>query len=147
MTYVSTSMRREVIKRAGNCCEYCLVNQEDRSLPYELDHIIAEKHGGETTLDNLCWSCYICNGYKGSDIASIDWDDSGQVAPLFNPRRQIWNEHFQFNVVTARIEPLTPEGRVTVFLLRLNSDEHVISRRLLVQLRRFPCQPQVVETV
>lgn len=71
MTYVSAGLRRDVIERAGNCCEYCGVSQEDRVMPCEVDHIIAEKHGGTTTFDNLCWSCYLCNGYKGSDIGSL----------------------------------------------------------------------------
>jgi hypothetical protein len=138
VTYISAALRREVIERAGHCCEYCRVSQDDRVMPYECDHIIAEKHGGPTTSDNLCWSCYLCNGYKGSDIGSIDWDGSGQLTPLFNPRRQEWSEHFRLNTTTANIEPLTAEGRVTVFLLELNSDEHLISRRLLIQLGRYP---------
>lgn len=137
MTYVSAALRRDVIERAGNRCEYCRVSHEDRVMPYEVDHIIAEKHGGSTTSDNLAWSCYICNGYKGSDIGSIDWEGSGKLTPLFNPRQQKWTEHFRLNTETANIEPLTPEGRVTVFLLKLNSDEHVISRRWLIHLGRF----------
>lgn len=140
MTYISAALRREVVERANNCCEYCLISQDDRSLPYEIDHIIAEKHGGATISDNLCLSCYICNGYKGSDIGSIDWDGSGKLTPLFNPRQQIWTEHFELDVSTARIHPLTPEGRVTIFLMRLNSDEHLISRHLLIQLGRYPCK-------
>jgi hypothetical protein len=66
-------------------------------MPYEVDHIIAEKHGGSSTSENLCWSCYLYNGYKGSDIGSIDWDGSGKLTPLFNPRRDSWNNHFRLN--------------------------------------------------
>lgn len=44
MSYVNAALRRSVIERAENCCEYCLVSREDRQLPYEIDHIIAEKH-------------------------------------------------------------------------------------------------------
>ena len=106
-------------------------------MPFDLDLIIPEKHGGTTTPDNVCWSCYLCNGYKGSDIGSIDWDGSGKLTPLFNPRQQDWNEHFHFDTSTAMIEPLTPEGRVTVFLLRLNSGEQVAARRRLMQLGRY----------
>ena len=135
---MSAALRRDVIELADNCCEYCRVSQEDRVMPYEVDHVIAEKHGGPTTSDNLCWICYLCNGYKGSDIGSIDWDGSGKLTPLFNPCQQKWGEHFRLNTATACIEPLTLEGRVTVFLLRLNSDEHVVSRRLLMRLDRYP---------
>lgn len=56
--------------------------------------------------------------------------------PLFNPRRQRWSEHFQLN--RAHIEPLTAEGRVTVFLLRLNDSERIVERELLIPLDRYP---------
>jgi hypothetical protein len=139
MTYVAAALRREVITRAGNCCEYCLVSQDDRLWPYEIDHIIAEKHGGATEADNLCWSCYLCNGYKGSDIGSIDWNYSERLTPLFNPRTQMWEEHFRFDLATGLFEALSPEGRVTIFLLRLNSDEQVKTRQLLLTSKRYPC--------
>ena len=29
MTYVPANLRREVVERAGNCCEYCLLSQGD----------------------------------------------------------------------------------------------------------------------
>lgn len=139
MTYISAALRREVIQRAHNCCEYCRVSQEDRFWPNEVDHIIAEKHGGPTTLDNLSWSCYLCNGYKGSDIGSIDWGGSERLTPLFNPRQQLWGEHFHIDVQSGFLHPLTAEGRVTVFLLRLNSDEYIKSRLLLLETGRYPC--------
>jgi hypothetical protein len=41
--------------------------------------VIAEKHGGPTTLNNLAVSCVLCNLRKGSDLSSID-PDSGLVS-------------------------------------------------------------------
>lgn len=64
MTYISAELRRQVIDRAGGCCEYCLMNTKDRLLPFEIDHIISEKHGGLTDSDNLCLACYRCNGLR-----------------------------------------------------------------------------------
>jgi 5-methylcytosine-specific restriction endonuclease McrA len=58
--------------RAGHCCEYCLLNQEDIFFAFEVDHIISEKHDGVTIGENFCLSCPDCNLYKGSDIGSID---------------------------------------------------------------------------
>jgi hypothetical protein len=137
VSYVSASLRREVIERAGNCCEYCLVSQEDRFFAYETDHIIAIKHGGPTTSDNLCWSCYLCNGFKGSDLCSVDWDGTGAIVSLFNPRKHKWSDHFRLN--GAKIIPITAEGRVTVLLLKLNSIDHVRDRESLIQSNRYPC--------
>jgi hypothetical protein len=46
MTYISAALRRLVIERASGCCEYCRMQVADRLLPFEVDHVIAEKHGG-----------------------------------------------------------------------------------------------------
>jgi hypothetical protein len=67
--------------------------EEDAFFPYEPDHIIAVKHGGMSTLENLAWACFDCNRFKGSDIASLD-TVSGDLIPLFNPRIHSWQEHF-----------------------------------------------------
>ena len=107
MTYVSAELRRLVIERAGGCCEYCRMQTVDRLLPFDIDHIIAEKHGGATDADNLCLACYRCNSFKGSDIASAD-PETGKATFLFHPRQQRWEAHFRLN--EAMIEPLTPEG-------------------------------------
>lgn len=139
MTYISQGMRKMVVERANNCCEYCLTNQDDRLFPFAVDHIIAEKHRGASILENLCWSCYICNSHKGSDIGSIDWDHTEILTPLFHPCRQLWQDHFQVEQETALIKPLTAEGRVTVFLLRLNSEEQLMTRHILIRLGRYPC--------
>lgn len=138
MTAVSDELRRLVIERAGNCCEYCLLNQADNTFSFHIDHIISEKHGGETAAQNLCLSCPICNSFKDSDIGSID-HQTKHLTPLYNPRQQVWSEHFQLN--GGVIEPRTPEGRVTIFLLRLNQLDRVFERQELSSLGRYPCHP------
>lgn len=137
MTYISVELRRQVIARAGNCCEYCGLSQEDSFFRFEIDHIVSEKHGGKTVLENLCLCCPDCNAFKGSDIGSIDIQ-TGQIVRLFDPRVQIWTQHFRLH--NGVIEPLTAEGRVTVFLLRLNQPERVIDRQLLIAQDRYPRQ-------
>ena len=101
-----------------------------------MDHVIAEKHGGETTIENLSWSCPNCNVYKGSDIGSID-RDTNKLTPLYKPRRQNWDDHFRLAGPT--IEPLTAEGRVTVRLLKLNQNERIDERLGLIDIGRYPC--------
>jgi len=138
MSYVPAELRRRVIERAGGCCEYCRIRIEDRLLPLEVDHIIAEKHGGATTSDNLCVACFRCNGFKGSDIASAD-PETGAATFLYNPRQHNWEQHFQLN--DAVIDPLTAEGRVTVRLLRFNMAIHIAQRIALINEGLYPCQP------
>jgi len=53
-TYIPAELRRAVIERANGSCEYCLMPLIDRFLPYEIDHIVSEKHGGTTESENLC---------------------------------------------------------------------------------------------
>ena len=102
--------------------------------------MIAEKHGGPTQPDNLCLSCYWCNSFKGSDISSVDWDEGGAIVPLFNPRRQHWDDHFRLDGL--RIVPLTAVGRVTTFLLQMNASQRMKERHLLIELGTYPCQKE-----
>jgi hypothetical protein len=96
---------------------------------HEVDHVVAQKHGGATDADNLALSCALCNKHKGSDLASID-PDTGDLTPLFHPRRQRWSEHFQ--LLGAMIVPRTPAGRATVRLLQLNHPDRLAVRALLL---------------
>ncbi len=137
VTYISAALRRLVIERANGCCEYCRMSQVVGWLPYQIDHIRSEKHGGETIEANLCFSCVRCNSHKGSDIAGED-PVTKQAAFLFNPRRQKWVDHFRLN--RAVIEPLSPEGRVTSYVLQLNHDERIVEREIALQLGLYPCR-------
>jgi len=134
-TYVPAKLRRIVHQRAGNRREYCLLHQEDAFFSHEPDHIIAEKHGGETVVDNLALACFDCGRFKGSDIASID-PKSGKLVPLFNPRTQIWKKHFRLE--GGKIIPLTQVARATEQLLKLNLPKRLEARDLLYQLGRYP---------
>lgn len=133
--YIPEALRRQVRMRAKGCCEYCLLPDEDAFFPHEPDHIIAEKHGGSTTLENLAWACMFCNRYKGTDLASID-PLTGRLAALFNPRNQKWSRHFRLN--DARIEPLTATARATERLLRLNDERRLEERQQLIEMGYYP---------
>lgn len=136
-TYISVDLRRQVIQRAGNCCEYCRLSADDSMFSFQVDHIISEKHEGETIFDNLAFSCPSCNSAKGSDIGSYD-KITQELIPLYNPRNQKWDNHFQLDGVLIR--PISPVGRVTVRLLRLNREEQISERNGLVRLGRYPCK-------
>jgi hypothetical protein len=40
----TAELRRQVIERAANCCEYCLLPQDLAAFSHQVDHVIAEKH-------------------------------------------------------------------------------------------------------
>jgi hypothetical protein len=136
-THIPAALRREVIERAGNCCEYCRLSQDDNYFTFHVDHIISEKHDGEMKSDNLCLSCPSCNIAKGSDIAGAD-PISGSATFLYHPRKQTWADHFELN--KGYIHGKTAEARLTVQLLQLNSKERVTERDGLIELERYPCQ-------
>ena len=132
---VAGELRRTVFERAAGCCEYCRIHQSLVASAHQVDHVIAEKHGGPPTLENLALSCMTCNLRKASDVASFD-PDTGDLVPLFNPRTQTWPEHFTLD--GPRFVGLTPIGRTTVEFLQLNSFERVIERAELIEAGVFP---------
>jgi len=132
---VSAALRHQIRERAGGRCEYCLLSEADALLPHQPDHVIAIKHAGETTLENLAWSCFFCNRHKGSDLATID-HETQQVTRLFRPRTDHWAEHFLID--GARIVGISPVGRATVSLLRFNHPMNIKTRRVLITQRRWP---------
>ena len=89
-------LRQRVWDRAQGACEYCHIPQRFDILPFQIDHIIAQKHHGPTVGENLALCCYSDNSYKGPNIAGID-PYRGEVTRLFHPRRDVWDEHFQWD--------------------------------------------------
>jgi hypothetical protein len=95
-----------------------------------LDHIIAEKHRGPTTADNLALSCERCNSHKGPNIAGyLD----GKHIPLFNPRLDLWSDHFEWN--GAVLVGKTPVGQVTIEVLAINLPYRIALRTALIAER------------
>lgn len=70
-SYVPADLRQLVELRANHLCEYCLIHEGDTCLGCQVDHVIAEKHGGLTAADNLSYACTFCNRAKGTDIGSV----------------------------------------------------------------------------
>ena len=118
-----------VYKRAKGLCEYCLISDEICLAKHQIDHVIAEKHGGLTVESNLALSCTVCNKFKGSDISSID-GETDEIVPLFNPRKHIWHEHFI--IENGYFIGLTSNARATIRLLQLNNLARVEERRIFL---------------
>lgn len=135
-------LRAEVRRRAGNQCEYCLLREEHSEFDHQLDHILAEQHGGQTVLHNLAFACIHCNRHKGPNVAGFD-RVTGQVYRLFNPRSDSWQEHFEWQgaVLVGR----TAVGRGTVQALRINRHLRVRMRTLLLA-QGITFRPAVAES-
>ena len=132
---IPSTLRRLVFARAEGRCEYCLLPQAAVVYRHEPDHIIPRQHGGKTTADNLALACTRCNRYKGPNVGSFD-PETGNLVPFFNPRTQTWTDHFRLDGPV--ICPLTPEGRVTVKILRLNDPLRIEEREALIEIGLYP---------
>lgn len=134
---IPQELRTRVVERAHHQCEYCQ-KPDDRALNphrHEVDHVLAEKHGGPTEAENLAYACFQCNRYKGSDIASLD-PHTQELIRLFHPRMQVWEEHFRLSE-DGNIFGQTAAGRTTVRLLHMNDAERVHVRADLIASGRL----------
>jgi hypothetical protein len=120
---LSKSQRAFARNRAGGCCEYCLVPENQGTASFHVDHIRPLKLHGSDEPDNLCLACNECNNSKGPNISGYD-PLTDTPALLFNPRSQVWSDHFRLGE-DAIITGLTPEGRTTVDVLNLNDEDRV----------------------
>lgn len=127
---MSPELRQQVRERAGGRCEYCrLPDWIELAGPFHVEHIVARQHRGTDVLSNLAWACSRCNRHKGTNLSGVD-PDSNEAVPLFNPRRERWEEHFEF--VGAIIRGRSPAGRVTAWLLQMNAERRVELRSELI---------------
>jgi hypothetical protein len=143
-SYVPVALRRLVASRAGGICEYCLIHEDDTFFGCQVEHVISEKHGGETVAENLAYACVFCNQHKGSDIASLT--DAGQLTRLFNPREERWGDHFAFETDGILIRAQTEIGAVTIKLLQFNHEDRIVEREVLRATGRYP-SPQALTRI
>lgn len=135
--YISERIRQLVREQAKDRCGYCLSHQRYVLGPLEIEHIIPQALDGTNALENLWLACRLCNGYKAAQIDAID-PLSMQRIRLFNPRTQLWKEHFQWNATGDLIVGITPCGRATVVALQLNNVLAVMVRRAWISAGWHP---------
>ena len=135
--YIAVDKQRAVIERADGRCEYCQSLMDYTTETFAVEHVIPLSRGGTNELDNLALSRSGCNGHKDNKTEALDPAD-GKVVPLFNPRQQKWQTHFGWVDDYTHIIGLTPTGRATVEILRMNRIGLVNVRRLLYLIRQHP---------
>lgn len=128
-----------VTERARGCCEYCMSQEKYASHVFSIEHIYPEALGGSHNLDNLALACQGCNNFKYTKTTALD-PDTDQFVDLFNPRQDMWVEHFRWNENFTVILGITPTGRATVSALRMNRD-FLINQRIL--FRQYNIHPPV----
>ena len=116
-------------KRAQSTCEYRRLPQVFSAIPFEINHIVAQKHGGPTQEENLALSCFYCNSRKGPNIAGVD-PASGRIVRLYHPRKDRWSRHFEW--AGAMLQGKTATGRATIVVLSINDPDAVAVREALI---------------
>jgi HNH endonuclease len=125
---------RFVHERARECCEYCQTCQKLTGQAMHVEHIAPD--GGDAP-DNLCLSCPNCNLSKSAATQAPD-PMTGQMQALFNPRKQQWAEHFEWDTTKTHIIGRSAIGRATVERLRINSERMIIARSIWVKAGEHP---------
>ena len=127
---IGSKTRAEVRERAQNACEYCRLRQDDSPLAaLHVEHIIPRVHGGTDDLENLALACIDCNLHKGTNLTGID-PLTDEVTELFNPRRQDWTVHFEWQEIY--LTGKTSIGRTTIRVLNMNADDQLALRSSLL---------------
>ena len=117
---VPARLAAQVKAQASGRCEYCHAPQILIGQAFHLDHITPRSAGGQTTAENLCLACSHCNIAKGDRTGATDPRSSKRV-PLYNPRTNVWEEHFRWSQDWKTLIGRTPIGRATVLALAMNA--------------------------
>ncbi|QOV92545.1 HNH endonuclease [Humisphaera borealis] len=132
---MDAAVDKMVRDRALNRCEYCHMPQPFYSERFQIDHVVARQHSGTSEAINLALACIDCNLHKGPNISSVD-PVTGTRVDLFNPRSDIWVEHFEWAGV--QLVGRTAMGRATIRLLQINSPRRSVVRETLMEEGVFP---------
>lgn len=134
---ISDELYRRLQDQAGRLCGFCRTSSKITGQPLTIEHIIPIARGGSSEEDNLWLSCRRCNEFKGTQLEGVD-SETGDSVSLFNPRQQLWHEHFAWSGDGTHIIGLTPTGRATIAALKLNNVDIVGARLLWVSVGWHP---------
>jgi hypothetical protein len=135
--YIAANLRRRIRARFANCCAYCRTAEVLSVSIFEFEHIVPRAVGGTTDYENLCLACPTCNRWKADRTTALD-ATTEQYVPLFHPQQGNWNDHFIWSEDATTIIGLTPVGRATIALLRMNRPQLVRARRMWVAMGEHP---------
>ncbi|MBE9008812.1 HNH endonuclease [Pseudanabaenaceae cyanobacterium LEGE 13415] len=140
---INNDTRQAVRERANYLCEYCHSPERLSANRFTVDHVIPRSLGGSDDLSNLALACRRCNERRYNFVAGID-PETQEIVPIFNPRRQQWQEHFVWIEDGAVIQGVTPMGRATCDRLDLNDmrypedDSIRATRRFWIEIGLHP---------
>jgi len=132
---VANETREFITARAGGCCEYCQMHQSLQGATFHIEHVIPRVRGGVSDSSNLALACPSCNLHK-ADRVSSQTNASTVAVVFFNPRSDVWAEHFEWDDYT--LIGKTEVGRVTIQALDLNQERRIKIRQAEQLFGLFP---------
>jgi HNH endonuclease len=140
---ISEEDKQFVRKRANYLCEYCHSSERLSPSRFTMEHIVPQSLSGSDYTDNLALACRRCNERRYNFVEALD-PQTQQMFPLFNPRKQVWREHFVWVNDNTVIEGITATGRATCQCLDLNDERYLeedsirATRRLWIRAELHP---------
>lgn len=113
-----------VYTRANGCCEYCQTCDANTGQTLHIEHI--DPDGGDG-LENLCLSCANCNLHKAKATQFPD-PLTKVLVSLYNPRLQVWSEHFAWDKSGVYVEGISEIDRATIDRLKMNDAKIIFAR-------------------
>jgi 5-methylcytosine-specific restriction endonuclease McrA len=72
MRHIPARLRRLVLRRSGERCEFCQLSQAGQEATFHIDHITPVTADGETVADNLALACLSCSLRKSARQTAFD---------------------------------------------------------------------------
>ncbi len=123
---------RDMVPLLERCYDGCGTNP--RAAEEQRDILSGRKARVDVGQLRLSYVCSFCNASKGSNVAGYD-PETGTLVPLFNPRRDNWQDHFAWD--GPRLTGQTPVARATIDVLAMNASDRVEHRRILIAAGDF----------
>ena len=127
---MNRELARAIRQRADGKCEYCRIPQFAFPLPFQIDHIIAEQHGGQSVANNLVWRVRVATGIKA--LTLLDLIRSRAKSSVSFIRERISGASIS-NSNGALIVGKTSIGHVTVQVLSMNDYDLLLLRVQLIE--------------
>ena len=131
------ALRKQVAENAKYCCEYCYSQETFSPDSFSIEHIIPASKNGTDQPENLAFACQGCNSRKYNHTEAID-PVTNKTSRLFHPRKDNWQDHFQWNIDQTKIIGLSPIGRATIERLGMNRAGITNLRTLLIPFGLHP---------
>jgi hypothetical protein len=113
------------------------MHQSLQGATFHIEHVVPRGRGGNSDPENLSLACPSCNLHKADRVDFVLVQGHPAIA-LFNPRTDIWNEHFEWE--DYQLIGKTNVGLATIRMLDLNHDRRIKIRQAEQIFGLFPPQ-------